>query len=124
MIDLGGSAWQGRVRVIGEPRQPVRIELPSRVVLKSPDGAEALLTDLAGVAMLDDSGMLEFAFGARLTSQAPRPVTFAVGYASKSTISERTGVARGQRLSSAHGLLAQHLAARGDQRSHPRMAPA
>jgi hypothetical protein len=76
MIDLGGATYQGRARVTGEPLRPVRIELPMTVLLRSPDGGEARLsdfvTDLPPVAMLDANGVLEFAFGARLTSQGAR----------------------------------------------------
>jgi hypothetical protein len=72
LIDLGGLSWQGRARVTGEPLRPVRIELPPRVVLESPDGSEAVLSDfvtnLPAAAMLDQSGTLEFAFGARLST--------------------------------------------------------
>ena len=80
MIDLGGLSYQGRARVTGEPLRPVRIELPNRVQLRSPDGAEAELsdfvTDLPAVVMLDENGVLEFAFGARLTSQGARGGNF------------------------------------------------
>lgn len=80
MVDLGGLAYQGRARVTGEPLRPVRIELPSRVQLRSPDGAEAELsgfvTDLPAVAMLDENGQLEFAFGARISSQGARGGNF------------------------------------------------
>ena len=80
MIDLGGQSFQGRARVTGEPLRPVRIELPQRVQLRSPDGAEAELTgfvtDLPPVAMLDENGTLEFAFGARLSSQGARSGNF------------------------------------------------
>lgn len=73
MIDLGGLSYQGRVRVSGEPLRPVRIELPPRVLLRGPNGAQAELTDFATdlppVAMLDENGTLTFAFGARLLSQ-------------------------------------------------------
>jgi hypothetical protein len=76
MIDLGGAAYQGHARVTGEPLRPVRIELPTTVLLRSSDGGEARLsdfvTDLPAVAMLDANGVLEFAFGARLTSQGAR----------------------------------------------------
>ena len=76
MIDLGGASFQGRARVTGEPLRPVRIELPATVLLRSSDGAEARLsdfvTDLPPVAILDANGVLEFAFGARLTSQGAR----------------------------------------------------
>lgn len=80
MIDLGGLSYQGRARVTGEPLRPVRIELPPRVQLRSPDGAEAELsqfvTDLPPVAMLDEHGQLEFAFGARISSQGARGGNF------------------------------------------------
>jgi hypothetical protein len=76
MISLGGASYQGRARVTGEPLRPVRIELPATVLLRSSDGAEARLsefvTDLPPVAMLDANGVLEFAFGARLTSHGAR----------------------------------------------------
>ena len=80
MIDLGGMSYQGRARVTGEPLRPVRIELPQRVELRSPDGAEAELTgfvtDLPAVAVLDANGNLEFNFGARLSSQGARGGNF------------------------------------------------
>jgi hypothetical protein len=80
MIDLGGATFQGRARVTGEPLRPVRIELPATVLLRSSDGAEARLsdfvTDLPPVAVLDENGMLEFSFGARLTSQGARGGAF------------------------------------------------
>lgn len=80
MIDLGGATYQGRARVTGEPLRPVRIELPATVLLRSSDGGEAQLsdfvTDLPPVAMLDANGVLEFAFGARLTSGGARAGDF------------------------------------------------
>jgi hypothetical protein len=75
MIDLGGASFQGRARVTGEPLRPVRIELPATVLLRSRRGRSRLsefVTDLPPVAMLDANGVLEFAFGARLTSQGAR----------------------------------------------------
>lgn len=76
MIDLGGMAFHGRARVSGEPHRPVRIDLPPRVVLQSPDGAEATLTDFATdlppVAMLNEYGELTFSFGARISTQGAR----------------------------------------------------
>ena len=80
LIDLGGMSYQGRARVTGEPLRPVRIELPQRVLLRSPDGAEAELTGfvttLPAVVMLDEYGVLEFAFGARLSTQGARSGNF------------------------------------------------
>ena len=64
MIDLGGVSYQGHAIVTGEPLRPVRIELPTRVQLRSPDGAEAELTGfvttLPPVAMLDENGVLDY----------------------------------------------------------------
>ncbi|HEY6815809.1 MAG TPA: DUF4402 domain-containing protein [Croceibacterium sp.] len=76
MIDLGGTSYQGRARVTGEPLRPVRIELPQTVLLRSSSGGEARLsefvTDLPAVPMLDANGVLEFAFGARISSEGAR----------------------------------------------------
>lgn len=80
LVDLGGQSYQGRARVTGEPRRPVRIELPASVKLRTPDGAEAELTDfvtdLPPVAMLDEYGQLDFAFGARITTRGARSGNF------------------------------------------------
>jgi hypothetical protein len=80
MIDLGGLSFQGRARISGEPLRPVRIQLPSRVSLRSPDGSTAELTDfvtdLPAVTLLDQDGELQFAFGARLNSQGARGGNF------------------------------------------------
>lgn len=74
MVDLGGLSYQGSARITGEPLRPVRIELPARVPLRGPDGSEAELshfvTDLPPVPMLDANGVLEFSFGARLSSRS------------------------------------------------------
>lgn len=73
MIDLGGLAYQGKATVTGQPLKPVRIELPRTVVLRSPGGGEAELsdfrTDLPPVAMLDAEGQLQFNFGATISSK-------------------------------------------------------
>jgi len=73
MIDLGGLTFQGKVTVTGQPLKPVRIDLPRTVVLRSPGGGEAELsdfrTDLPGVAMLDANGQLQFNFGATISSR-------------------------------------------------------
>ncbi|MEO6389120.1 MAG: DUF4402 domain-containing protein [Croceibacterium sp.] len=80
MIDLGGLSYQGRARITGQPLRPVRIEMPPKVMLRSPDGAEAELTDfvtdLPPVAMLDQYGQLSFAFGARISSHGARGGNF------------------------------------------------
>jgi hypothetical protein len=73
MVDLGGLTFQGKATVTGQPLKPVRIVLPQSVLLRSPSGAEAELsdfrTDLPGVAMLDANGVLQFSFGATLSSK-------------------------------------------------------
>jgi len=73
MIDLGGLSFQGKATVTGAPLKPVRIELPQSVLLHSPSGAEAELsdfrTDLPPVAVLNAQGVLEFSFGATLSSK-------------------------------------------------------
>lgn len=72
MIDLGGFPFQGEVQVTGKPGQPVRIDLPTSVILRSRNGVEAELsdftTDISGVAVLDANGELTFRFGARITT--------------------------------------------------------
>jgi hypothetical protein len=73
MVDLGGLTFQGKATITGQPLKPVRIELPQTVLLRSPSGAEAELSDfrtnLPGVALLDANGVLEFSFGATITSK-------------------------------------------------------
>jgi hypothetical protein len=73
MIDLGGMSFQGKATITGQPLKPVRIELPRAVLLRSPSGAEAELsnfrTDLPPVAMLDSHGQLQFNFGATIASK-------------------------------------------------------
>lgn len=72
MIDLGGLHFQGKARVTGRPLQPVRIELPASVVMRTPGGARAELTDfrtdIEGIAVLDAQGELTFNFGARIST--------------------------------------------------------
>jgi hypothetical protein len=73
MIDLGGVAFQGKATITGQPLRPVRIDLPRSVLLRSPSGAQAELsdfrTDLPPVAMLDANGVLQFNFGATISSK-------------------------------------------------------
>ena len=80
MIDLGGLSYQGRARVIGKPMQPVRIDLPATVTLRSATGAKAELTDfrtdIQGIAMLDANGELTFRFGARISTIEARGGNF------------------------------------------------
>lgn len=70
LIDLGGTAVTGRGRITGVPLRPVRVDLPLRVPMTTPDGAVAELTDfttnLPPNPQLDANGELEFTFGARM----------------------------------------------------------
>lgn len=70
LIDLGGSAVQGRGRISGTPGRAVRIDLPRSVTMTAPDGSSAVLTDLVtdlpAWPTLDGSGALEFSFGGRI----------------------------------------------------------
>lgn len=68
--DLGGQVFHGKARVTGEPLRAVRVELPTKVWLRAPDGSSAelidLRTDLPSFAVLDSTGTLEFNFGGTL----------------------------------------------------------
>lgn len=68
---LASLAMHGRVLVRGEPGRAVRVTLPERVTLRTPEGAEADLTDLQsdlpGVARIGADGTLRFQFGGALS---------------------------------------------------------
>jgi hypothetical protein len=70
LSDLGGMALRGSARISGQPMQPVRITLPTRVELRSSTGAVAevidLQSDLGPAPMLGSDGQLRFSFGGRL----------------------------------------------------------
>lgn len=70
LVDLGGFALKGAVRLTGEPNARVRVSLPVNVRLVAPDGSIAdavdLRTDLPPDARLGADGTLRFAFGGRL----------------------------------------------------------
>ena len=70
MIDLGGMSVQGRARISGVPRRPIRIDMPRQVMMSAADGSNAELTematDLPANPMLDADGTLEFTFGGKL----------------------------------------------------------
>ena len=70
MISLGGTPVTGHGRITGEPLRRVRIDLPARVAMSTPDGGSAELTDftisLPANPSLNANGELEFSFGARL----------------------------------------------------------
>ena len=68
--DLGGMAVSGRALITGAPRQTVRIDLPTDVVMRDPTGGTAemrdMVTDLPALPMLDANGQLEFRFSGTL----------------------------------------------------------
>lgn len=70
LIDLGGPALQGTVRLKGAPYARVRVSLPPAIRLTASDGGTAevvdLRTDLSPAPVLDANGMLGFAFAGRL----------------------------------------------------------
>jgi hypothetical protein len=76
MIDLGGAPVNGRGKITGAPLREVRVDLPARVPMTTPDGASAELTDftsnLPPHPRLDANGELEFTFGARLVVKSGR----------------------------------------------------
>jgi hypothetical protein len=71
LVDLGGMALRGTVRLKGEPGRPVRVDLPSRIEMRSSTGGIAhiydLETDLTVDPVLAADGTLSFAFGGRLS---------------------------------------------------------
>lgn len=71
LVDLGGMALRGTVRLIGQPGRMVRIDLPNRVQLRSSTGFVAdiygIETDLPPNPTLGSDGTLSFAFGGKLS---------------------------------------------------------
>jgi Domain of unknown function (DUF4402) len=69
LIDLGGSAFSGVVRLSGQPFRRVRITLPSVETMSAPGGGRARITgfasDIPETALLDASGNLLFHFSGR-----------------------------------------------------------
>lgn len=80
LVDLGGLGLSGTVRLTGAPGRSVRINLPDRVRLVSPDGATAelseIVTDLPPAPRLGPDGQLRFAFGGRLSVDGQRTGNF------------------------------------------------
>ena len=76
MVDLGGIPVTGHGKISGGRLREVRIELPDRVDMVTPDGGHAELagftTDLPRHPTLDANGELEFSFGARLVVRGER----------------------------------------------------
>ncbi|WP_374531335.1 DUF4402 domain-containing protein [Novosphingobium sp.] len=80
MIDLGGMTVSGHGRISGMPYREVRLDLPQKVMMTTPDGGTGELnsftTDLPAHPMLDGNGNLEFNFGAKLVIRSGRGGNF------------------------------------------------
>ncbi|MEQ1547135.1 MAG: DUF4402 domain-containing protein [Chakrabartia sp.] len=70
LVDLGGMVLRGTVRITGTPRAMIRVELPSRVELRSSSGGKVelvdLVSDLPSGPRIGADGQLNFSFGGRL----------------------------------------------------------
>jgi Domain of unknown function (DUF4402) len=70
LLDMGGMTLNGTARISGAPNASIRVDLPTRVQLRSSSGGTAevvdIKTDLSPVPRLDGSGQLVFSFGGRL----------------------------------------------------------
>jgi hypothetical protein len=70
LVDLGGMALKGSVRVTGEPGRHIRVSMPSTIRLSAPDGGIAdvidLRADLSSDPTIGPDGTLSFSFGGRL----------------------------------------------------------
>jgi Domain of unknown function (DUF4402) len=70
LLDMGGMTLNGTARVSGAPNASIRVDLPTRVQLRSSSGGTAevidIRTDLTPAPRLDSAGQLVFSFGGRL----------------------------------------------------------
>ena len=70
LVDLGGIAIKGSVRLTGTPLRRVRVGLPASIRLTAANGAAAdavdLRSDLPPGPVLGSDGRLGFSFGGRL----------------------------------------------------------
>jgi hypothetical protein len=70
LVDLGGYAVAGSVRITGEPGREVYIEMPNSITMRSNKGGQidiqSLRTDLPPIPRLDFAGELRFSFGGDL----------------------------------------------------------
>jgi Domain of unknown function (DUF4402) len=70
LIDLGGYAMAGQVRIYGEPGRAVRVDLPHMVKMHAAGGGNIEISDMRSNLppdpRLDAQGELHFAFGGRL----------------------------------------------------------
>lgn len=70
LVDLGGYAVAGSVRITGEPGRAVYVEMPNTITMRSDKGGQidiqSLRTDLPPIPRLDFAGELRFSFGGDL----------------------------------------------------------
>lgn len=70
VTDISPRAMVGSVVLHGQPGRPIRVDLPSRIVLHSLSGGEIsfddVVSDLPSMPRLDSAGTLTFRFGGRL----------------------------------------------------------
>lgn len=80
VVDLGGTAFAGSAIVTGEPGRPVRIDMPTKIVMKNAQGGEIeisnIRSNLPPAPKLDGFGKLEFAFGGDLVVRGNVTGTF------------------------------------------------
>ena len=70
LVDLGGYAVAGSVRITGEPGRTVYVEMPNTITMRSNKGGrvdiQSIRTDLPPLPRLDFTGELRFSFGGDL----------------------------------------------------------
>lgn len=75
IVNLGGMAFSGTVRLSGEPGRRIRVILPDRVELVSSLGGRVevgnIRTDLSPAPTLGSDGTLSFSFGGQLEVKGP-----------------------------------------------------
>lgn len=69
VTDVGGAAMAGRIRIVGAPFRPIRVELPTVIRLTASGGRleiRDIRSDLPPQPRLDANGILEFGIGGTL----------------------------------------------------------
>ena len=68
--EAGGMPVVGRATITGSPLRPVRVDMPTTIVMSDPSGGQAELRDfrtsLPAAPMLDSTGQLSFTFAGTL----------------------------------------------------------
>lgn len=69
VADIGGAAMAGRIRIVGAPYRPIRVELPAVIRLTAGSGRleiQDVRSSLPPQPRLDANGILEFGVGGTL----------------------------------------------------------